>query len=300
MSAAPPAVLNPTIEEIRRLTQPNVRVFNPTDYTKVVDQYGDGYVFPALYELAITNKMRYKEVHDLNPRSPSNAVAWHNPKDHPRDRTADVVIAVEAAVIAAAICEEDRYGKIGFCVLLNDGQDETRKAAARRKWIGYRVSECQALELGMQRKVQSWQTAHPGTYPRMNRSEIEALRWLRRYDSGEFEHFGQENKEQAEAIDLFLGRNPSIANVQGPEAAQTVSAIRTPVAPHEDQDPPIGQATPEQALDDVEEEAGSAGVVLFERARNLGIKLTTLELQGLFEDDPKVVARVARKVARNG
>lgn len=298
---------NPTVEQIRQALRPMVSVLNPTEYPKLVDQYGDGYHFPANAIVPIPDKMRYKTVHDVNKRSPSNATLWHNPKDHPRDRTADVMLDVEAAIIAAEICSPSRYGRIGFTVLLGNEHDAARSFSGRRRWLTFRLAEAKETELGIQRMVMAWQSVHPGTFPRMTAVQIEALAWLERYEAGEFEIQAEEAQSQREAQEMFLRRNRAISALQGPEAQQSVvtrqgKSAATAVVEELDKElarevelPKPGE--PDSSGLSAKEELDPA-IYLFGQAKDLGLNLTASDMKGLLAGDVKAVGRVATQVKR--
>ena len=278
MSTAASPILNPTVDQIRAQHTQNVRVYNPTDETITVEQYGDHYTFPPDYELEIGPKYRYTMLLDRNPKSASNGVAWDDPKAHPRDKTAKKMLDAEAAQIAAEICAPDRMGPKGFCVLLNDGQDEARKLAARQKWVAWRLADATARHQALALRAAN---ATPGFPPLIKRNESAALLWLERYNRGEFNSYisGVSEATAHEDLERLARLTPGLTI---PEKPESKAAPTGPVAPVEDSDEP------------------EVGVLLLKKAKKAKVTLTRAELEGLIEGDDEVIAAVARKVAKHG
>jgi hypothetical protein len=265
----------PTVEQIRAQHTQKVRVYNPTDETVTVPQYGDHYTFEPNSEVEIGPKYRFDMISDRNPKSASNGVAWDDPKAHPRDKTAKSRIEAESAQIASEICSAERMGPKGFCVLLGDPRDPERKLAARRKWIAWRLADATARHQALALRATN---ATPGFPPLIKPNESAALKWLDRYNRGEFNAYLSSVTEAShqEDLELLARLTPGLTI---PEAPETTAPPATEAAVPEDQD---------------------AGAILLKKAKKAKIALTRAELEGLIEGDESVVEAVARKLAKRG
>jgi len=291
----PPVPVRPTppplpdAKAVREALAPRVRVYNPLFDTKIVSMFGDDYVFPPGFELAIKDKMRYRSFRDFKPGA-SPATAWDDPKLQAKDRTAPMVVEASAIDIAMAICDDTQMGKVGFCVLLDDGHDEQRKLNARQKAVDWTFRDSSERERQLTQKVAAWNLNSPGyPYPKFRPHEIRAMQWLERYHKGEFNAYISGNSDedrafQAAAADLFAKRNPAVPVVEKPALA-SLTPEGHDVAPAD-----LSAEPGEQAV----------GAVLLKEARKRKIKLSAAELEGLIDESEVIIARVARKVKSGG
>lgn len=179
------------------------------------------------------------------------------------------IIECDAYQIVSAICENEQLGVKGVCPQLGDGHDEERQLEGRRKWIAWRLVDAQARERAYVGYI-SMLPAGVGL-PRMKPDVKEALSWLKRYEAGEFEFEVDDAAAQAEA-ELLFDRHPELRK-----------AAKVPAAPAE--------------TTDLE---GAPGPKILARAKELKLKLSSRELEGLIEEDREVISAVLLKLANFG
>lgn len=282
MSSVAPAPIHATVAEIRARTRRAVKVYSPSEETETVSVYGDDYRFPPNSVLEIHDKLRYKTIRDLNPRSASDAVAWHDKNAPPRERAADVMLGAEAAQIAAEMCEQRALK--GFVTLLNDDLDQERMLAGRRRYLDWRLQDASGRHQALVARVTAYQRDRPGTgYPIIRRSESEALKFLERYNRGEYAAYLDVRVSSQEDIARLVALTPGL---KPPAEVELPTGIPVPPAELVADPTPTPPPPPAEVV----------GALLLKKARRAKVYLTRAELEGLLDENVAVIAAVAKKI----
>jgi len=265
---APLRITSPT--EIRNYVQPTVKVYNPTDETDQVQVFGDYYTFPPKFAMAMPHKMRYLTTLDKNPMAPAVKTLWEEP----------LKVEVASEEIATKICSDEVRGLKGFTVLIGDGQDDERIAMADARWIEWRLvdaREREAYYVGI--CVDMARNAPGAERPRMKKDIKSALKWLKRYEAGEFRVANTAAQEAREEEALLLERRPDLKDLLEGGKGATARTLAE-----------------EAAAAESTVTLGS-GKAILAKAKELGVKLRNAELEGITEGDPEVEAAVIKRLA---
>ena len=154
--------------------------------------------------------------------------------------------------------------------------------AARQKWVDWRLADATMRQTALVGQYTEFQRQHPNmSFRPLKKNEVAALKWLKRYNSGEFNAYVNQSAEAAEGLELLAEIAPGVgASAPPPAWLQSVPG-------------------PQQAAAPVADSASqSAGMILVAKAEEKGINLTKPELMGLIMEDVAVITAVARKVGK--
>jgi hypothetical protein len=266
MSAEPVPMLT---EDSIRAAAPRVFVYNPTDYHQVVELWGLWYRFPPNDQIAIRDMYRYQTTLDKN----KNAAAVKTLFDEPKK-------LVEPAVnIAFEICKPERMGPKGFIVLNGEPDDERRKLEARRRWIAFQLDDCRKKDAAYVAFLSNLPKGSP--IPIQKPALAEAYRWLEAYKRGEI--VVGPDQRAVDEHERFLRLHPEMREVH-PEVMPALTSDE-----HEPEEGPE-QEEPEAQV--------SAGRFLYLKAKEIGVKLSPEELEGLLGEQQETIDAVTKRIAR--
>lgn len=155
--------------DIERLSRPKFQVFNPGPDPDVVEVAGHFYSFAPNSPANVSDQYTYPVTNTDRGRRP----------DFGRRE-----LTLTAAQVAAYICSPEFRGEKGFCVLVGDGHDEQRMAAARHKYRTWRIAKARATQMWWLNVCKS-ATTEPGAVAPVQPMHVRAdMDYLRKYQLG--------------------------------------------------------------------------------------------------------------------
>ncbi len=253
-------------------------------------------------------------------------------KEHPRDPKTGVFITTAPPVtaeagaagdIVRALLMHDRMGRLGVYLVMGDGKDDQRRAAARQIWLKARSEVALAVQAHWMREVKAAESVPGALPPTMPERVRKHVKWLRdhsqevqlvgrkRYvvkiDSNDFDTYQDATsyvetvhgnllletgtKSEDHVIDSQSGLTSKVkANVRAAaEAAPEFDppAVETPIV-DESNRPSPGVADTVRNME--------AGAALLKAATALGIELTRGEKQSLKAGDTNKFSAVRKQI----